>query len=74
VRKVGIDHVGISSDFNEGGGVDGWRDVGETRNVTAELLSRGYSEADIAKLWGGNFLRVWEQAQNAARPVAASSR
>lgn len=74
VRKVGIDHVGISSDFNEGGGVSGWSDVSEARNVTAELLSRGYSEADIAKLWGGNFLRVWEQVQNAARPVATSSR
>lgn len=74
VRKVGIDHVGISSDFNEGGGVSGWSDVSEARNVTAELLSRGYSEADIAKLWGGNFLRVWEQVQNAARPVDTSSR
>ncbi|AZD74566.1 pyoverdine-tailoring dipeptidase-like protein PvdM [Pseudomonas chlororaphis] len=70
VRKIGIDHVGISSDFNEGGGVKGWENVGEVRNVTAELLSRGYSEADIAKLWGGNFLRVWDQVQKAARPVA----
>ncbi|AZD09447.1 Putative dipeptidase, pyoverdin biosynthesis PvdM [Pseudomonas chlororaphis] len=70
VRKIGIDHVGISSDFNEGGGVKGWENVGEIRNVTAELLSRGYSEADIAKLWGGNFLRVWDQVQKAARPVA----
>ncbi|AZD30753.1 pyoverdine-tailoring dipeptidase-like protein PvdM [Pseudomonas chlororaphis] len=70
VRKIGIDHVGISSDFNEGGGVKGWENVGEIRNVTAELLSRGYSEADIAKLWGGNFLRVWDQVQKAARPIA----
>lgn len=71
VRKIGIDHVGIASDFNEGGGVKGWDNVGEARNVTAELISRGYSEADIAKLWGGNFLRVWEQTQKAARPVAS---
>ncbi|MGE7991899.1 pyoverdine-tailoring dipeptidase-like protein PvdM [Pseudomonas sp. NPDC089554] len=71
VRKVGIDHVGISSDFNDGGGLEGWKDVGEIRNVTAELLSRGYSETDIAKLWAGNFLRVWEQVQKAAKPVAA---
>lgn len=71
VRKIGIDHVGIASDFNEGGGVKGWDNVGEVRNVTAELISRGYSEADIAKLWGGNFLRVWEQVQNAAKPVAS---
>lgn len=51
VKKVGIDHVGISSDFNDGGGVDGWKDVSEIRNVTAELITRGYSDADIAKLW-----------------------
>ncbi|AIG00693.1 pyoverdine-tailoring dipeptidase-like protein PvdM [Pseudomonas fluorescens] len=68
VRKIGIDHVGIASDFNEGGGVKGWNDVSEVRNVTAELITRGYSEADIAKLWGGNFLRVWEQVQKAAKP------
>lgn len=70
VRKIGIDHVGLSSDFNDGGGIDGWNNVGEIRNVTAELIQRGYSEADIAKLWGGNFLRVWEQVQHAAKPVA----
>ncbi|MBM3113647.1 dipeptidase [Pseudomonas arcuscaelestis] len=71
VKKVGIDHVGISSDFNDGGGVDGFQDVSEIRNVTAELLTRGYSEADIGKLWGGNFLRVWGQVQKAADPVAS---
>jgi microsomal dipeptidase-like Zn-dependent dipeptidase len=73
VRKIGIDHVGISSDFNEGGGVKGWENVGDIRNVTAELLTRGYSEADIAKLWGGNFLRVWDQVQQAAKPALASN-
>ncbi|NWE70912.1 pyoverdine-tailoring dipeptidase-like protein PvdM [Pseudomonas gingeri] len=67
VKKIGIDHVGISSDFNDGGGIDGFKDVSEARNVTAELLERGYSEADIAKLWGGNFLRVWDEVQKAAR-------
>ena len=70
VKKIGIDHVGISSDFNDGGGLDGWKDVSETRNVTAELLQRGYSEADIAKLWGGNFLRVWDTVQKAAKPTS----
>ncbi len=70
VRKIGIDHVGLSSDFNDGGGIDGWNNVGEIRNVTAELIQRGYSEADIAKLWGGNFLRVWNQVQKAAKPLA----
>ncbi|WP_313053332.1 dipeptidase [Pseudomonas lopnurensis] len=66
VKKIGIDHVGISSDFNDGGGLDGWENVGDARNVTAELIQRGYSDEDIAKLWGGNFLRVWEQAQQNA--------
>lgn len=70
VRKIGIDHVGLASDFNDGGGVQGWNNVGEIRNVTAELIQRGYSEADIAKLWGGNFLRVWDQVQKAAKPLA----
>ena len=70
VRKIGIDHVGIASDFNDGGGLQGWENVGDVRNVTAELIQRGYSEADIAKLWGGNFLRVWDQVQKAAKPLA----
>ena len=65
VKKIGIDHVGISSDFNHGGGVIGWDNEGECQNVTVELLRRGYSEKDIAKLWGGNFLRVWTEAQKA---------
>jgi len=69
VKKIGIDHVGIASDFNHGGGVQGWDNEGECQNVTAELLRRGYSENDIAKLWGGNFLRVWAEAQKAAKPA-----
>lgn len=67
VRKIGIDHVGISSDFNHGGGVVGWENEGECQNVTAELLRRGYSENDIGKLWGGNFLRVWAETQNVGK-------
>jgi membrane dipeptidase len=59
VKVAGIDHVGISSDFDGGGGITGWRDASETMNVTAELIRRGYTEADIRKLWGGNLLRVW---------------
>jgi membrane dipeptidase len=69
VKKIGIDHVGISSDFNHGGGVVGWENEGECQNVTAELLRRGYSEKDIAKLWGGNFLRVWAEAQNSGKAL-----
>jgi membrane dipeptidase len=68
VKKIGVDHVGIASDFNHGGGVAGWENEGEAPNVTMELLRRGYSERDIAKLWGGNFLRVWAAAQKAAKP------
>lgn len=66
VKRIGIDHVGIASDFNHGGGVDGWQNEGEAQNVTAELLRRGYTEQDIAKLWGGNFLRVLGEAQQRA--------
>ena len=73
VKKIGIDHVGIASDFNDGGGLKGFKDVSEIRNVTAELITRGYSEADIAKLWGGNFLRVWDEVQKAAQPVALTT-
>ncbi len=69
VKKIGIDHVGISSDFNHGGGVAGWQNEGDAQNVTVELLRRGYSERAIAKLWGGNFLRVWAEAQKAAKTL-----
>jgi microsomal dipeptidase-like Zn-dependent dipeptidase len=67
MKKIGIDHVGIASDFNHGGGVAGWQNEGEAENVTVELLRRGYAEKDIAKLWGGDFLRVWGEAQKAAK-------
>jgi membrane dipeptidase len=70
VKLIGIDHVGISSDFDGGGGVAGWRDASETFNVTLELVRRGYSEGDIRKLWGANLLRVWREAEKlAARGV-----
>jgi membrane dipeptidase len=58
VKKIGVDHVGIASDFNGGGGIDGWDNAGETFNVTVELVRRGYTEEQIAKIWGGNLLRV----------------
>ncbi|MYD69489.1 MAG: membrane dipeptidase [Acidobacteria bacterium] len=66
VELIGIDHVGISSDFDGGGGVVGWSDASETLNVTVELVRRGYSEEEIAKLWGGNLLRVLREAEQAA--------
>lgn len=71
VKKIGIDHVGIASDFNHGGGVAGWQNEGEGQNVTAELLRRGHSEREISKLWGGNFLRVWGEAQRAGKSARA---
>ncbi len=63
VKLIGIDHVGISSDFDGGGGIEGWSDASETFNVTLELVKRGYTEAEIEKLWGGNLLRVLDEVQ-----------
>lgn len=67
VGLIGIDHVGISSDFDGGGGVEGWNDAGETLNVTIELVRRGYTDEEIIKLWGGNLLRVMERVEQVAR-------
>lgn len=62
VQRVGVDHVGIGTDFNHGSGIVGFNDASEARGVTQGLLERGYSAKDIEKIWGGNFLRVFEQA------------
>src|SRR5690606_33196194 len=67
VNLIGIDHVGISSDFDGGGGVEGWDDASETFNVTLELVRRGYTEEQIEKLWSGNLLRVLEEVQEVGR-------
>jgi membrane dipeptidase len=66
VKKIGINHVGISSDFDGGGGIDGWNDASETFNVTLELVRRGYSEDQIGKIWSGNLLRVMEDVRQVA--------
>lgn len=71
VDLIGLDHVGISSDFDGGGGVDGWMDASETFAVTLELVRRGYSEEEIAKLWGGNLLRVLDEVQRVSRELQA---
>ena len=66
IKVAGIDHVGLSGDFDGGGGVKGWDDAAETLNVTAELIARGYSEEDLAKLWGLNVLRVMRDVKAVA--------
>ncbi len=71
VDLIGLDHVGISSDFDGGGGVDGWMDASETFNVTLELVRRGYTEEEIGKLWSGNLLRVLDDVQRIAAEIQA---
>jgi membrane dipeptidase len=73
VKLIGIDHVGISSDFDGGGGVAGWNDASETFNVTVELVRRGYTEDQITKLWSGNLLRVMEQVEKVAKNLQSST-
>ena len=69
VKKMGIDHVGISSDFDGGGGVEGWDDASETFNVTLELVRRGYTKKQIEKIWSGNLLRVLDEVQKVAKQM-----
>lgn len=73
VTRIGIDHVGIGSDFNHGGGVGGFNDASEAMNVTLELTRRGYSADDIGKIWSGNFLRVMRTAEAVASDMRSSS-
>ena len=70
IAIAGVDHVGISGDFDGGGGVDGFDDVTDYPKVTAALLTKGYSASDIGKVWGGNALRVLQQAQALSEPAA----
>ncbi|MFT4697129.1 MAG: membrane dipeptidase [Flavobacteriaceae bacterium] len=69
VEKIGINHVGISSDFDGGGGIEGWDDASETFNVTLELVTRGYTEEQIEKLWSGNLLRVLDEVEKVAEEI-----
>jgi len=73
VEKMGLDHVGISSDFDGGGGIEGWNDASETFNVTLELVRRGYTEAQINQLWNGNLLRVLDKAEAVAKNIKQAS-
>jgi membrane dipeptidase len=72
VKLIGVDHVGISSDFDGGGGIDGYNCTSESINVTIELVRRGYSEQDILKMWGGNVLRVMADVENVARKLSGT--
>ena len=69
VKVAGIEHVGIGSDFDGGGGIAGFNDHSEALNVTIELVRRGYSEEDISKIWGANFLRVWREVEKVAQEL-----
>lgn len=73
VETMGLEHVGISSDFDGGGGVEGWSDASETFNVTLELVRRGYTEEEIGLLWGGNLMRVLDEVQAVAAEMQAAS-
>jgi len=69
VEKIGIEHVGISSDFDGGGGIEGWNNAAETFNVTLELVRRGYTEEEISMIWSGNLLRVLDEVEAVAKEI-----
>ena len=73
VEKMGIEHVGISSDFDGGGGIAGWKDASETFNVTLELVKRGYTEKQIAMLWSGNLLRVLDKVEAVSKKLQSDT-
>jgi membrane dipeptidase len=74
VKLIGIEHVGISSDFDGGGGIDGWNSAAEAFNVTLELVRRGYREEQIGKLWSGNLLRVWGEVEKVSQKLRKEQR
>jgi membrane dipeptidase len=72
VNVIGVDYVGIGSDFDGGGGLTGWNGADDAFNITLELVKRGYSESDIRKIWGENLLRVWREVERVAKDLQAS--
>jgi membrane dipeptidase len=66
VKIAGIDHVGIGTDFDGGGGIPGFQTHAEAREITRRLVERGFSEEEIQKIWGGNLLRVWGEVERLA--------
>lgn len=73
-KTIGVDYVGIGSDFDGGGGLAGWNGADDAFNITLELVKRGYSEDDIRKIWGENLLRVWREVERVARELQAAGR
>ena len=71
VQVIGIDYVGIGTDFDGGGGVEGCRTVSDMKNITIELLRRGYSKSDITKIWGGNIMRVLRKVGEVAKNTSS---
>ncbi len=71
VDLIGIEHVGVGTDFDGGGGIPGFNDASEAPNVTLELVRRGYTDEEIARIWGGNFLRVWRDVERVAEEMQA---
>jgi membrane dipeptidase len=67
VKLIGVDHVGIGTDFDGGGGVEGCDSVSDMPHITVELLHRGYSEKDIQKIWGENVMRVFREVAKQAQ-------
>lgn len=67
---VGPEHVGLGTDFDGGGGMVGLEDCSKMKNITVELLKRGYTEKELEMFWGGNFMRVWEQTIKVAEQLA----
>ncbi|MEM9820109.1 MAG: dipeptidase [Bacteroidota bacterium] len=74
VKVAGIDHVGIGCDFDGGGGIEGVFDASEVMNITIELVKRGYTEEQIAKIWGGNLIRVFKEVQSIAKKIQAEGK
>jgi membrane dipeptidase len=73
VQVIGVDYVGIGTDFDGGGGVEGCRTASEMKNITIELLRRGYSKSDIAKIWGGNVMRVLQKVEDLAKRTTSGT-
>ena len=71
-KLIGVDHVGIGTDFDGGGGIKGFNDASEALNVTVEMVRRGYTEEEIGKIWGGNLLRVWREVERVAAQQQAA--